>query len=223
MRSVLRALTVLVLTLLLMGSAWSQATPSAKPANAEPSSDAATLVMFNRPVVVFRSSLLGAPPKARVDRARFSINEALNQGGKLAVSVKNNPEGQLLMIDERLAFVVTAGDVDPLRQDDVKATASQAARQLELIIAENREARDLHMLLTALGISAIATLRLWADGLAGGAGARLAGQAPRFKRGEPGQASQDRRHPDHRGASTRAFSAACAEGAALAGGPAADL
>jgi hypothetical protein len=71
MRSVLRALTVLVLTLLLMGSAWSQATPSAKPANAEPSSDAATLVMFNRPVVVFRSSLLGAPPKARVDRARF--------------------------------------------------------------------------------------------------------------------------------------------------------
>ena len=177
MRSVLRALTVLVLTLLLMGSAWSQATPSAKPANAEPSSDAATLVMFNRPVVVFRSSLLGAPPKARVDRARFSINEALNQGGKLVVSVKNNPEGQLLMIDERLAFVVTAGDVDPLRQDDVKATASQAARQLELIIAENREARDLHLLLTALGISAIATfvfglmvwlvvrLRVWLDKL----------------------------------------------------------
>jgi small-conductance mechanosensitive channel len=177
MRSVLRALTVLVLTLLLMGSAWSQATPSAKPANAEPSSDAATLVMFNRPVVVFRSSLLGASPKARVDRARFSINEALNQGGKLAVSVKNNPEGQLLMIDERLAFVVTAGDVDPLRQDDVKAAASQAARQLEQIIAENREARDLHMLLTALGISAIATfvfglmvwlvvrLRVWLDKL----------------------------------------------------------
>jgi hypothetical protein len=177
MRSVLRALTVLVLTLLLMGSAWSQATPSAKPANAEPSSDAATLVMFNRPVVVFRSSLLGASPKARVDRARFSINEALNQGGKLAVSVKNNPEGQLLMIDERLAFVVTAGDVDPLRQDDVKAAASQAARQLEQIIAENREARDLHLLLTALGISAIATfvfglmvwlvvrLRVWLDKL----------------------------------------------------------
>jgi small-conductance mechanosensitive channel len=177
MRSVLRALTVLVLTLLLMGSAWSQATPSAKPANAEPSSDAATLVMFNRPVVVFRSSLLGASPKARVDRARFSINEALNQGGKLAVSVKNNPEGQLLMIDERLAFVVTAGDVDPLRQDDVKAAASQAARQLEQIIAENREARDVHMLLTALGISAIATfvfglmvwlvvrLRVWLDKL----------------------------------------------------------
>ena len=214
MRSVLRALTVLVLTLLLMGSAWSQATPSAKPANAEPSSDAATLVMFNRPVVVFRSSLLGAPPKARVDRARFSINEALNQGGKLAVSVKNNPEGQLLMIDERLAFVVTAGDVDPLRQDDVKATASQAARQLELIIAENREARDLHLLLTALGISAIATfvfglmvwlvvrLRVWLDA---------------------GQESQDRRHPDHRGASTRAISSACAEGAARAGDPAVDL
>jgi hypothetical protein len=99
MRSVLRALTVLVLTLLLMGSAWSQATPSAKPANAEPSSDAATLVMFNRPVMVFRSSLLGATPKARVDRARFSINETLRQGGKLAVTVKKQPGGAI--VDDR--------------------------------------------------------------------------------------------------------------------------
>lgn len=71
MRSVLRALTVLVLTLLLMGSAWSQATPSAKPANAEPSSDAATLVMFNRPVVVFRSSLLGGTAQGACRQGAF--------------------------------------------------------------------------------------------------------------------------------------------------------
>jgi hypothetical protein len=92
------------------------------------------------------------------------------------------------MIDDQLAFVVTAGDVDPLRQDDVKAAASQAARQLETIIAENREARDLHMMLTALGISTIATfvfgLMVWA----GCAVARLAGQTPARERRDQGQA-----------------------------------
>jgi len=155
---VVRALTALVLTLLLAASAWAQQAPASKPVASETSGDEVTLVIFNRPVIVFRASFLGTPPKLRADRARVSINEVLRQGGKLAVSVKGNPEGQLVMIDDQLAFVVTGADVDPLRQEDVKAAATKAARQLEQVIAENREARDLNLLLRALGISGIATL-----------------------------------------------------------------
>ena len=177
MQFVVRALTALVLTLLFAASAWAQSAPASKPAGGEAQGDDVTLVIFNRPVMVFRTSLLGATPKARAERARFSINETLRQGGKLAVTVKSNPEGQLVLIDDQLAFVVTAGDVDSLGQEDLKAAASKAARQLETIIAETREARDLHSMLKALGIATIATLvfalmvwavvrlRVWVDKL----------------------------------------------------------
>ena len=158
MRLFVRALTTLVLTWLLVASAWAQQAPASKPVAVEPSGDEVTLTVFNRPVVVFRSVFLGTSPKARADRARFSINQALAKGGALVVSVKGNPEGQLVMIDDQMAFVVTAADADPLRQEDAKSAAGKAARQLEQIIAETRESRDLRSMLKALGISAIATL-----------------------------------------------------------------
>jgi small-conductance mechanosensitive channel len=158
MRFVVRALTAFVLILLFAASAWAQPTPASKPAGGEAAGDEVTLVIFNRPVVVFRSSFLGASPKVRADRARFSINQALDQGGSLAVSVKGNPEGQLVMIDDRLAFVVTGADADPLQQEDAKTVAGKAARQLEQIISETREARSLRSMLKALGFTAVASL-----------------------------------------------------------------
>jgi small-conductance mechanosensitive channel len=158
MRIVVRAMTVFLMTLMLIGSAWANPVQETKPSEGEQAGPDATLVMFNRTVVVFRTDFLGVSPKARVARARLTIEETLRQGGKLAVTVKNNPEGQLVMIDDRLVFAVTAGDADPLLQEDVKTVAANAARRLEKIIAETREARDLQSLLKALGLSAIATL-----------------------------------------------------------------
>ncbi len=158
MRFVVRALTAFVLILLFAASAWAQPTPASKPVGGGTPGDEVTLTVFNRPVVVFRSSFLGTSPKARADRARFSINQALDQGGPLVVSVKGNPEGQLVMIDDRLAFVVTGADADPLQQEDAKALAGKAARQLEQIISETRESRDLRAMLKALGVSAVASL-----------------------------------------------------------------
>ncbi|NTV88137.1 MAG: mechanosensitive ion channel family protein [Burkholderiaceae bacterium] len=158
MRFVVRALTAFVLILLFAASAWAQPTPASKPAGGEAPGDEVTLVIFNRPVVVFRSSFLGASPKVRADRARFSVNQALDQGGPLVVSVKGNPEGQLVMIDDRLAFVVTGADADPLQHEDAKAVAAKAARQLEQIISETRESRNLRAMLKALGFTAVASL-----------------------------------------------------------------
>jgi small-conductance mechanosensitive channel len=158
MRLVVRVLTVFLATLVILGSTWAAPAQGNKPSEAEQAGTEEALVVFNREVVVFRSDFLGVSPKARVARARLTIEDALRQGGKLAVTLKSNPEGQLVMIDDRLAFVVTAGDVDPLLQEDAKAVAAKASRRLEQIIAETREARDLQSLLRALGYSAIATL-----------------------------------------------------------------
>ena len=158
MRLMVRALTTFLLTLLLAASVCAQQAPASKPAGVDTTGDDVTLTIFNRPVVVFRSSFLGTSPKARADRARFSINQALEKGGPLVVSVKGNSEGQLVLIDDQLAFVVTGADADPLRQEDAKAAAGKAARQLEQIIAETREARDLRSMLKALAVAGVASL-----------------------------------------------------------------
>ena len=158
MRLMVRALTTFFLTLLLAASVCAQQAPASKPAGVDTTGDDVTLTIFNRPVVVFRSSFLGTSLKARADRARFSINQALEKGGPLVVSVKGNSEGQLVLIDDQLAFVVTGADADPLRQEDAKAAAGKAARQLEQIIAETREARDLRSMLKALAVAGVASL-----------------------------------------------------------------
>ena len=116
------------------------------------------LVIFNRMVFVFRGSFLGASPAARASRARLVLEERLRQDGDLQVTAEANPEGQLVMIDDQLAFVVTAADADALAEEKAETLAQDAARRLELIVAETREARNLTGLLKSLTISAVATL-----------------------------------------------------------------
>lgn len=54
------------------------------------------------------------------------------------------------MMGDTLAFVVTAGDVDQLRQEKPEQVAAQAARNLEQVIAETDEVRNLHAMLKGL-------------------------------------------------------------------------
>ncbi len=79
--------------------------------------------------------------------------------------VKANPEGRLVMVNDRLAFVVTSGDADPLLQENVDKVAKRAAQRLEQVVAETREARSLEAFSKALTAAAIATavfvLLLW--------------------------------------------------------------
>jgi small-conductance mechanosensitive channel len=118
----------------------------------------AALVVANRSVMVFRAPFLGVPPSIRATRARAVIDEGLRQGGPLAVSVKPHLEELLVMLDDHLAFVVTAGDLDPAREGRPEDLARQAAASLQQVVAETREARNLEYLLKALGASAAATL-----------------------------------------------------------------
>jgi small-conductance mechanosensitive channel len=117
----------------------------------------AVLVVFNRPVATFRGSFLGMSPTARVARARATLDEALRESGDMQVRIKENPEGFLVMLDDRLAFVITPADADALRGEAPADAAKAAATRLETIVAETREARNLRALTKAVAFAAAAT------------------------------------------------------------------
>ena len=136
-----------------------------KSATDKPTGAEAPLVVFNRTVFVFRSEFFGLPPSARAARAAVTLEAILNRGGVQAVTVKDNPEGQFILVDGALAFGITPGDVDPLTEETLPQAAARAVQALETVIAETREARSVKALLKAIGYSVLATailaLVLW--------------------------------------------------------------
>jgi len=137
----------------------------AKPTVDKPASDEAPLVVFNRTVFVFRSEFFGQAASARAARAEITLEAILKKGGEQAVTVKDNPEGQFILVDGALVFGIAPGDVDPLTEETLPQVAARAARALEAVIAETREARNVKALLKAVGFTLLATavlsLVLW--------------------------------------------------------------
>lgn len=136
--------------------------PFAALANEEPPKvSEATLKISNRPIFTFRANFLGAPPNSRANRARLIIDEAFKDSSQLSVHIKQNPEGQLIMLGERLAFIVTSADLDPLSQDGLEAEAKAAAQRLEVAVEEIKESKNHERMLMAVGIALAATLALF--------------------------------------------------------------
>lgn len=151
-----------LLTLLLLGmlTGWPASAATAldhKPVQAAATADEAPLVIFNRTIFVFRGPLLGLSPEKRAERAKATLKELLRQDENLTVVIKPNPAGQLVMVNDTLAFIVTSADVDPLREDTLDATAKKAAEDLQKVIGETKEARSFDSLLKAAMASGIAT------------------------------------------------------------------
>ena len=149
-----------VLLALIAGALSALAATDAKPAIGEAvdGGPIAPVVVFNRTIIVFRVPFLGAPAAQRAERARTFIDAALREGGNLKVEIKPNPEGQLVMIDNKLAFIVTDEDATAGLQESAEAAAQRAAHTLEQVVAETREARNTEAMLKALAWSAAATL-----------------------------------------------------------------
>jgi small-conductance mechanosensitive channel len=154
---VARALCFYLFSVIHSAAVWAGGFDVQKTSPSEVTTETA-LVVFNRNIVVFRSSFLGADPAKRAARARMLIEEVLREDGDLPVQVKSNPEGQLVVLNDRLVFVVTTGDADPLLEETAEIVAKRAAQRLEKIVAETREARNIDSMLKALAASGGATL-----------------------------------------------------------------
>jgi small-conductance mechanosensitive channel len=157
-----------LLTLLCCGS--SAAAEKAKKAESAPAdvtapvaaiaAEPAPLLIFNRPVTVFRASLFGVSPVDRAASAKQSIERVLAKGGVGKVIDEIAPQGRIIKLDGELVFVLTPPDVDLLKQETLAQATDNAVNALTLAVGETREARNLSTMLRAGGLAALATIIL---------------------------------------------------------------
>ena len=118
----------------------------------------ATLTVANRTVIEFRADFLGETPARRAARASSVINEVLDSGDDVTVTLDPINKSYVVLLGSRRAFIVTPKDLDPLTPQTVVKAAEAAAENLRQVVAETRQSRDLRFMLIATGYSAGATL-----------------------------------------------------------------
>lgn len=118
------------------------------------------VVVFNRLIVRLRAPVLGISADERADSATKRIRALLAAGGGHKVTIEQVPQGAAIFIDGNFAVAVTPDDVERLGDIAMMATAKDAARALEVVIAEMAEARNPRSLLVSAGWAALATV-IW--------------------------------------------------------------
>ena len=128
------------------------ASAASSPALTDAAESAATLMVFNRPIVRFLVSLPGVPPAERARRAQAEVNRVLQAGGPGVVSVTPMAPGTFVLLDDIGVFPLMPGD---LRDGQ---TVKSVVHALEHAVKERREAHSLSRMLTAAGFALLATL-----------------------------------------------------------------
>ena len=123
-------------------------------------SSPAVLTIANRPIVSLRAEVHGASPADRVEAIVARIDAIAAQGKPMAVTTKEIEGGIAIMVDGSLVFRVLDADVDAEVGETTRTVASQAARNLQLALDEVREVRDSRAILSAVGVSLLATVVL---------------------------------------------------------------
>lgn len=138
------------------GVAWAQA-----PADA----GTAELVFFNRSVFTFRAPLTGISAADRAQRAQARLRYLVERRGTMEVTLKPDPAGTLVQVNDATAFVVSPADADPAREESPAAAAQRARDALRVALAEYQQAHNWDYLLRAgawaLAASVLVALGLW--------------------------------------------------------------
>ena len=122
-----------------------------------PAPQEAVVTVYHRPVAVFRAPFLGLSPADRARRTEDSIRDALAHGGPGVVTVQQEPQGRVILIDGALALILIPQDTDPLRGETLDQATRATVAALTRVIAETSEARDRGRFLRALAYSLAAT------------------------------------------------------------------
>lgn len=138
---------------LLLGAAT--AAIAAEPVAAGPAE--AELVLMNRSVVRFRASVLGSPPAQRAERGARNLASILARDDSDEVRVQANDIGNLIMVGDQLAFILSPDDADKLSGETLPTLTDKTLEALRTVIAESRESRDSEALLKGLAVSTAAT------------------------------------------------------------------
>jgi small-conductance mechanosensitive channel len=115
-------------------------------------------MIYNRPIVTLRAPLYAFSPQERARGAEERIQALIETGRIEKVSTKPTSEGTLILVDDRLVFMLLPADLDPLRDETMEQTTGRVTKNLTLALAEAREARSLTILLRAAGFTALGTV-----------------------------------------------------------------
>ena len=137
---------------------------AAKPLRPASQLKAGTLVVFNRPIITFRANVIGNSPAQRVENSRERIKLILARNGPGKVTVEDVQQGNIVKIDDTLAFFVTDGDADVLAGESRESVVRDAVKALERAIDEVHESRSGQRLLRA-GVWAGAATAIYAVAL----------------------------------------------------------
>jgi small-conductance mechanosensitive channel len=133
--------------------------------SADLSGDAATLVFFNRPIVVLRARVLGRSPADRVDSARRALNDLVMRHVAGPVDWRPFAGGAIVSVASRGVLALTPPDVDEVAGETVDAVAARTAVNLQRALEEAIAARTPGMLLWSIAAAIVATtltaLALW--------------------------------------------------------------
>jgi small-conductance mechanosensitive channel len=137
------------------GAASAQATP---PSAGEP----AALVVWNRPIAVFRAPFGNLSPKERVETAARRI-EAIPESSlldevKADYTKLGDAEGILVSVGSRPAFGILREDLDPLGGETLDQAAAKGVDRLRAALRARHDQRSVPLLLRGIGLSLAATL-----------------------------------------------------------------
>ncbi len=118
----------------------------------------AVVMVYNRPIAVFRVSFLGSSPQERARGTEERINALIEGGRTGAVSTRPTSEGIIFLIGDRATFIVSPGDLDPIAGESMEQLVQGVVKNLTLALDEAHEARSIPILLRAAGYTALATI-----------------------------------------------------------------
>ena len=131
------------------------------PAQGAPStapSDTATVVMWRRPIVTFRSSLGARGAVERAADAARRIEAIVDSESTDSVTLRAIPEGMLVTVGARAVFTITPADIDTAHGETLISVSDGAADHLRMALGVAREERSIPHLVWAAGLAIVATL-----------------------------------------------------------------
>ena len=130
--------------------------PLSEAIRAEPAGHEATLVFFNRPIVVLRARVLGRAPDERVVSAWHVLEELTDNGSTGPVEWRPFSDGALISVASRNVLALTSADIDELAGESIAEVARQTVSRLEQALDEAAEARAPRALLRSAVLAALA-------------------------------------------------------------------
>ena len=129
-----------------------------------PAATTATLSVWNRPIVVFRTPVWQVSAEQRAARAAARIEAIPDDIGldeiRAEPATVAGLTGILVLAREQVLFGILPGDLDPHGGETLESVSRQAVDQIRAVLQARADQRRLPVLLRGIGLSVVATVLL---------------------------------------------------------------